>query len=257
MYSLVVVLRQAIENGMAVGPIDRGGTNQTNLKHGVAWGAVGVAAQIVFSAGWLVGEIGQGPGYNPISDSISDLQAATAPHVWFPIVCFGVAGLATFGFAAFGLRPGLAAAGKVAWFAPWLLAFAALALGNSFPLIPCQLSDPGCTSAYQLGSPGGLTDAIAAGSAFLVLAVTPLPMWRRLAMVPGWRRLKPVMVGSLLAGLTLYALLAISSSLPTMPAVGLIERLLAGVCSVWIGALAVNLTLLAHSSASRPIHQPR
>ena len=198
-----------------------------------------------------MGEIGQGPGYSPINDSISDLQAATAPHVWFPIACFGAAGVATFGFAVFGLRPALAAGGKVAWFAPWLLALAALALGNSFPLIPCQLSDQGCTPAYQLGSAGGLTDAVVAGAAFLVLAITPYPMWRRLAVVRGWRRLKPVMFGSLITGLSLYALLAISSSLPTMPAVGLIERLLAISCSVWIGALAINLILVARGSSTQ------
>lgn len=234
---------------MPVGPTDGGDSDEINRRHRIAWGVVGLTAQIVFTAGWLVGEIGQGPDYNPINNSISDLQAATAPHVWFPIVCFGLAGVATFGFAVFGLRPALAAAGRVAWFAPWMLAGSALALGNSFPLIPCQLSDPGCSSAYQLGSPGGLTDAIVAGTAFLVLATTPFPMWHRLAAIPTWRRLKPIMIGSLIAGLSFYAVLAISSSLPTMPAVGLIERLLALTCSTWIGALAINLIVVARQGS--------
>jgi len=207
----------------------------------VAWGVVGLLAQIVFTAGWVIAETWQGPRYSPVSNTISDLQAATAPHVWFPIACFAVAGVGTFGFAVFGLRPALRAAGNSAWFAPWMLALAGLAIGNSFPLIPCQLSDPACTPAYQLGSTGGLTDAIVSGVAFLVLVITPFPMSRRLAANPRWRRLKPIMIGALISGPACYALLALSSSLPAMPAIGLIERLLALSCSAWISALAINL----------------
>jgi hypothetical protein len=228
------------------------GSDQTDLRHGVAWGVVGLTAQIVFTAGWVIAETWQGPRYSPVANTISDLQAATAPHVWFPIACFAVAGLGTFGFAAFGLRPALAAAGNRAWFAPWMLAFAGLALGNSFPLIPCQLSDPTCTPAYQLGSAGGLTDAIVSGTAFLVLVITPFPMWRRLTAIPRWRRLKPVMIGALITGPTCYVLLAISSSLPTMPAIGLIERLLAVGCAAWISALAIYLIRQARLVSPSP-----
>lgn len=102
----------------------------------LAWGVVGVSAQVLFTAGWLIAETWQGPRYSPIQDSISDMQARTAPHVWFPIACFALGALGTFGFVMFGLRPALGGAGKIAAFAPWMLAFAALALGNSFPLIP-------------------------------------------------------------------------------------------------------------------------
>jgi hypothetical protein len=196
---------------------------------------------VVFTAGWVIAEIWQGPRYGPIQDTISDMQASTAPNVWFPILCFAVGAIGTFCFVVFGLRPALAGAGRVAAFAPWMLACSALALGNSFPLIPCRISDPGCTANVQLLSPGGLTDAIVAGLAFLVLAITPIPLWRRLAVLPSWRGLKPVMLAARVLGPVLYGLLAVSSSLSSMPAVGLIERLLALVCAVWICALAVNL----------------
>ncbi len=55
-------------------------------------------------AGWTVAETWQGPRYSPVRDTISDLQAATATHVWSPIVCFAAGGLGTFCFAVFGLR---------------------------------------------------------------------------------------------------------------------------------------------------------
>ena len=219
----------------------------------LTWGLVGVSAQVAFTAGWVVTELWQGPGYSPIGDTISDMQARTAPHVWFPIALFAVAAVATFGFAVFGLRPALAAAGKRARFAPWMLACSALALGNSFPLIPCRLSDPGCTPSFQLNSPGGLTDAIVSGLAFFVLVITPFPMWRRIGVLPGWRRLRPVLLAAAGIGPVLYVLLAISSNEPSMPAIGLIERVLVTTCSLWIGALAVNLIIESrHEARKRP-----
>jgi hypothetical protein len=207
----------------------------------LAWGVVGVIAQAAFMAGWLIAETWQGPGYSLVNDSISDMQAATAPHAWFPIVCFAVGALGTFCFAVFGLRPALAGAGKVAAYAPWLLVLSALALGNSFPQIPCRLADPGCTAQYQLHSAGGLTDAIVSSIAFFVLVITPFPLWRRLAVLPCWRRLKPVMMAARVIGPVSFLALAVSSSMASMPASGLIERILVTTCVLWMGALAITL----------------
>jgi len=199
----------------------------------LGWGLLGVIAQVAFLAGWLVAETWQGPRYSPVADTISDLQAATAPHVWFPIACFAAGGVGTFCFAVFGLRPALAGAGPAAWYAPWMLALSALALGNSFPLIPCRLADAGCTAHHQLYSPGGLTDAIVAGTAFLVLAFTPAPLWRRMRLLPQWRPLQPVLTA---AG----------------AAEGLTERILTTSCVLWIGALAVTAIFVSRQPATRP-----
>ena len=70
---------------------------------------VGMAAQVAFMAGWTVAETWQGPRYSPVSDTISDLQAATAPHVWFPIACFAVGGTR---HVLLGLRPAFSGARK-------------------------------------------------------------------------------------------------------------------------------------------------
>jgi len=219
------------------------------------WGVVGVVAQVVFTAGWVIAETWQGPRYGLIQDTISDMQARTAPHVWFPIVCFAVGGLGTFGFAVFGLRPVLSGAGKFVALSPWLIGISALALGNSFPLIPCRLSDPGCTATVQLFSPGGLTDAVVAGLALFVLAFTPGPLGRRLGTLPSWRRVRPVMMAARVVCPVSYLLLAVASSIASMPAVGLIERLLAASCSLWIGALAANLIIESrrHVSGELPV----
>jgi hypothetical membrane protein len=210
-------------------------------RHMLAWGAVGAIAQVAFVAGWLIADTWQRPGYSSIKNSISDLQAATAPHAWFPIACFAVGGLGTFGFAVFGLRPALGRAGKIAAYAPWMLAVAGLAIGNSFPLIPCQRIAAGCTAHVQLHSPGGMTDAIVATIAFLVLVITPFPLWRRLKALPEWRRLKPVMMAARVIGPICFILLVVFSN--SGPG-GLVERILAATLSLWIGALAITLIIM-------------
>jgi Protein of unknown function (DUF998) len=216
--------------------------NQAGLARGphlIAWGALGVIAQAAFMAGWLAAETWQGPRYSAVTDTISDMQAATAPHAWFPIACFATGGIGTFCFAVFGLRPALAGAGRVAAHAPWMLALAGLAIGNSFPLIPCGLSQPGCTTHHQLYSPGGMTDAIVATAAFLVLAFTPGPLWERLKLLPQWRRLKPVMTTARVLCPLCFLLLCAAALTGT--AQGLAERALATSIVLWIAALAVTL----------------
>jgi len=128
-----------------------------------------------------------------------------------------------------------------------MLAIAGLAIGNSFPLIPCRIANPSCTASYQLNSPGGLTDAIVATLAFLVLAFTPIPMWQRLSVLPGWRRLKPVMLGARILGPVTFLLLGVASSANV--AEGLMERLLTTTCVLWIAALAV--TVIVNSRTPR------
>lgn len=225
-------------------------SDRHNAHRLLGWGVVGVIAQAAFLAGWLIAETWQGPHYSPVTDTISDLQAATAPHAWFPIICFAVGGVGTFCFAMFGLRPALVGAGPVAWYAPWMLALPALALGNSFPLIPCQLADAGCTARHQLFSSGGLTDAIVASTALLVLAFAPGPLWRRMRPIPQWRRLEPVLAAARVVCPLCYILLGITSVTGT--ADGLMERILVTSCVLWISALAVTAIFVARQPATGP-----
>lgn len=202
----------------------------------VAWGVVGLLAQVAFAAGWVVAETWQGPRYSPLTDTISDLQAATAPHVWFPILCFAVGGLGIFGFAVFGLRPAWAGAVRIA---PWAIGLAGLALGNSFPQIPCQMSAPGCAATSQLLSAGGLTDAILSGAALWMLAITPLQLARLLTPRRHWRSLaRPLWVAGIVA-LAGYGLLALALLTGVWP--GLVERVLVVICQLWLASLAVTL----------------
>jgi hypothetical protein len=212
------------------------GPERGRRRQALTWGIVGLLAQVVFAAGWVIAETWQGPRYSPVTDTISDLQAATAPHVWFPIVCFAVGGLGTFGFAIVGLRPALAGVSSPA---AWKIGLSGLALGNSFPLIPCQLSAHACTATSQLLSAGGLTDALLSGVALWVLAITPFPLARRVSALPDWRPLKPLLLVAGVVTPALYGLLAIALLVGAWQ--GLAERGLVVVCQLWICLLAGNL----------------
>lgn len=85
--------------------------------------------------------------------------------------------------------------------------------------------------------------------AFLVLAFTPFPLWRRLRVLPQWRGLKPVMLAARILGPASFLLLLVASS--TNVAEGLMERILTTTCVLWVGALAMMLIW-----NSRDVHSP-
>jgi hypothetical protein len=200
------------------------------------WGGVGIIAQVLFLIGWIVPLTWQGPRYNIIANTISDTQAADAPHAWFPIAVFAAAAIGTFCFAVFGLRPTLAEPGRGAGVGLWMLAIAGLVIGNSFPLIPCSLAQPGCSPNQQLLSPGGITDAVVATAALLVLAIAPWPLWRRMKTLPRWQHLAPVMTAARIVCPACFLLIVIANAANV--AQGLTERLLVTALIIWLGILA-------------------
>jgi hypothetical protein len=72
-----------------------------------------------------------------------------------------------------------------------------------------------------------------------VLAFTPFPLWRRLKVLPQWQRVKPVMMAARVIGPACCLLLGISSSVGSVE--GLMERILATSCVLWICVLAITL----------------
>jgi hypothetical protein len=143
----------------------------------------------------------------------------------------------------FGLRPATAAAARVDISGLWALAISVLALGNSFPLIPCQLGDRACSAHHQLHSVGGMTDAIVASLAFLVLVFTSKAVWPRLQLLPEWCSFAPIARIAALACPLAFVLLCAASL--TNVAEGLAERVLVTVCALWLAALALRHLAIA------------
>ncbi|GII52708.1 hypothetical protein Pth03_10970 [Planotetraspora thailandica] len=213
-----------------------------------AFGIIGLASQILFMAGWLIPASWQPHSYSIVRDTISDLMARTAPHAEVPVTLLIAAGIGTMLFALFGLRPALRAAGRTAFYAPWMLAFSALGFGNilSFLQIPCQ---SGVCGAHQATSTfAGAQDVIGGVVVVTLLAISPFPMSRRLKETPGWQRLGGP---SLLTGLAVMASFIAFGLHSTAAIHGLLERAVATIGSGWTAVLAVHLIRTARQPERR------
>jgi hypothetical protein len=224
-------------------------------RRGSAAGCAGLLSQVVFTAGWLAAGTWQPPGYSPVKDTISDLMARTAPHALVPLGTLMLAGVGTAVFALAGLRPALAAAGRVAVYAPWFLGLSALRLGNllSFAQIPCQ-AGVNCTLHQAMSGFGGTVDATGGVIVALMAAVAPFPTARRMRNVPGWQHLgRP----SLLAGAATFACLVASGLGPTAPVHGLLQRAAATIGATWAAVLAANLIRVSRGTAVSGVQKER
>jgi hypothetical membrane protein len=212
-----------------------------------AFGALGVVSQILFMAGWLIPESWQPESYSIVRDTISDLMARTAPHAEVPVIVLIAGGIGTMLFALLGLRPALRAAGRTAFYAPWMLAASALGFGNvlSFLQLPCQSGACGTHAAASTFA--GAQDVIGGVIVITLLAISPFPMSRRLKETPGWQRLA---VPSLLTGVAIMASYIAFGLHSTAAVHGLLERAVATIGSGWTAVLAVNLIRTARRPAT-------
>jgi hypothetical protein len=214
------------------------------------WAWVGIVAQIVFVVSWLLAGLWQGPRYNALAHTISDMYAVTAPHVWFLLIFITLGGLGTVLFALLGVRRVLQPAGWPATLGSALLALSILGLGDLLTPLEqegCRVADPGCTQAEQLGNLGGQLDAILstvglvlliAAGFFLAAAMRRLPTWSRLA----W----PTRIVT-----TYLIMLILATGLGGQHLGGLFERLLAFTAATAVAFLGVAvLSLHPRSVAS-------
>src|SRR5690349_14081016 len=112
-----------------------------------------IAGQVIFVGDFVVLGAVEGHGYSATRHYISDLGGPGAQHVavWFAaqVVC----ALTTAAFAFGALRPSLAAAGRRATIAAWLIAGSVLVFDNiTDPLfrLDCRLAEHGCSAADQM-----------------------------------------------------------------------------------------------------------
>jgi len=201
----------------------------------------GVAGQVIFTVGWLVGGWVQDVAYSSARHDISDLGALTARHPWVMLTAQGLGGALTIAFALGSLRPALDVAGRRGAIGPWLIALSLPGLDNVSDLffrLDCRAADPGCTAAVSAASWHGQVHSIVGGVSAVITLAAPFVMLRRLRLSPGWRGLfwPTVAVGiALVAGFVAYAALGGQSGQ------GLTQRAIAIIACGWIATLAVQV----------------
>jgi len=205
------------------------------------WAVVGLAAQIIFVASWLLAGAWQGQAYSFLSDSISDMYAVTAPHAWFLVVCITAAGIGTVLFALFGLRPALHSAGWVATVGVILLALSILGLGEVLTAVEqeaCRAADPGCTPAAQIANFGGALDMWLSTIGLLLLVAAGFFLAEAMRKSPGWA---PLAWPTRVVTIFMILLILATGALEGVGLGGLFERLLALTAAGGVAALAVVL----------------
>lgn len=212
------------------------------------WARVGIAGQLIFVASWLAAVAWQGHRYSPVSMDISDMTAVTAPHGWFLVAVFTVAGAATIWFALRSVWPALRPGGWAAGAGSVLLALSVMGLGDLLSpaeRLACRIADPGCSTARQLANSGGKLDSVlttvglgvfVAGGFFLAAAMRRIPGWK------GWAR--PTVAGAIV----ILVLAIVSATTQHAGLNGLFERLLAVAAAAALVALGVGI--LWHSRVS-------
>lgn len=217
------------------------------------WSWVGLAAQIVFVAGWLLAGLWQGPNYSAVDHTISDMYADAAPHAAFLIVCVTLGGIGTVLFALLGLRPALRAAGGLATAGSVLLSLSILGLGDLLTPLEragCRIADAGCTVADQTANLGGKLDGILSTFGLVVFVIAGFVLAQAMQHLAQWKRFAwPTRIVSMVVVVLLVLTAGTSSSGPG----GLFERLLAFVTAASVAVLAVGT---AQIPSSPPAAEP-
>jgi hypothetical protein len=226
---------------------DPGRRSAASARH---WARAAVAAQVAFTASWLLAAAWQGPRYSVFAHSISDMYAVTAPGAAFLIIVLTVCGAATTWFALRSLRPTLrsalgsasAAARRLATAGSWLLALSIFGLGDLLTIterLDCRLADPGCTAAKQVSNFGGTMDSSLSTVGLFLFVIGGFLLAAAMKRAPGWQSLvRPTRwCMALMTVIFLAEGLAQHTGLS-----GLFERLAALAGATWIAFLAAGVS---------------
>lgn len=204
-----------------------------------------LVAQVVFVASFLIAATWQGPRYDALTQSMSDMYAVTAPNALFLVVSFTICGLATVLFAGLSVWPTLRRAGWPAAVGALLLGLSIPGVGNllsPFEQLACRMADPGCTYAAQAANAGGALDNNYSFFGILLFAIAPFFIAEAFRRLPEW---KAWAWPARFAGFIFIALFVIDTVVYALNGPqGLFERLLATWCAITIGVLAWRISTL-------------
>jgi hypothetical membrane protein len=205
------------------------------------WAWLGLIAQAVFVASWLIAAAWQGPRYSVVAHTISDLYAVTAPYGTPLVIILALCGAATIGFALRSVWSSLRPGGWRASTGSILLALSIVGLGNLLSpaeRLACRMADPGCTARQQLSNTGGQLDNAISSLGLLVLVIAAFFLAAAMQRTHGWERwARPTRWTAVL--ITAFAV----ASVMTQGAgyTGLFERLVAALGAAALAVLAIGI----------------
>lgn len=210
-----------------------------------------VVAQVIFVGSFLIAATWQGPRYDPMTQSMSDMYAVTAPNALFLVVAFTLCGLATILFAGLSVWPTLRRAGWPAVVGAALLALSIPGLGNllsPFEQLACRMADPGCTYASQASNSGGALDNNLSFPGIVLFGIVPFVIAEAFRRLPEW---KAWAWPARFAGFIFIALFVSDIVVYAMNGPqGLFERLLATWIAVTIGVFAWRIATMRQGVVS-------
>jgi hypothetical protein len=203
------------------------------------WARVGIAAQVLFVASWLVAASWQGPHYSVVKHSISEMYAVTAPHAMFLLIVITLCGAATLLFTLGSVWPALRPGGWAATVGSVLLALSTAGLGDlltPFERVACRMADPGCTTTKMVANAGGKLDgnlttvgilAFVLAIFFLAAAMRRVPAWQAWARLARWT--------------AVLVLVLVLADFADSGLGGLFERLVSAIGAAALAALGVGI----------------
>ena len=200
----------------------------------------GVIGPIVF--GLIVTALGLlWNGYNPLTQTISELGATNAPNMELQALNFAILGILTTIFAI-----GLNVHNRL--FGSTSILIGIYGLGTLLvAVLPC---DPGCS--FKGTSLVQIAHSLDALISFIVLAIAPVFFWRSSRTVKSWSKTSAfsLRVGIISVPL-LVAYLAITV-LSLSPYVGLLQRVFLGLLFTWMIIVACKIDRLTLTDYGRP-----
>ena len=205
------------------------------------WAWLGLVAQVVFVASWLVAATWQGPRYSVAAHSISDLYAVTAPHGAVLVVVLMFCGAATMGFALRSVWSALRTGGWRASTGSTLLALSIAGLGDLLSpaeRLACRMADPGCTATQQLSNTGGQLDNAISSLGVLLLVIAAFFVAAAMRRARGWEGwARPTRWTAVL--ITASAIASVLTQ--NAGYAGLFERLVAALSAAALAVLAIGI----------------
>ena len=169
-------------------------------------------------------------GYNPLTQTISELGATNAPNMGLQALNFAILGILTIVFAI-----GLTTYNGL--FRSTTVLVGMYGLGTLLvAFLPC---DPGCS--FRGSSVVQVAHSLDALISFIGLAIAPLLFWRSSRTVPSWTRTSVWSLRVAMASIPLLVAYLVITVLSLSPYTGLFQRIFFGLLFAWMTMIAIRL----------------